>query len=80
MGCEMKDIKPLTPEEANTIQVDVALRKMGELDEALYELNLGIAQAEERYFEAKRNLEILKQTKSIIIERLRNLKAIVQNA
>ena len=76
----MRDIKPLTPEEANTIQVDAALRKMGELDEALYELNLEIAQAEEKYFEAKRNLEILKQTKQIIIERARNLKAIVQNA
>jgi len=76
----MRDIKPLTPEEANTIQVDAALRKMGELDEALYELNLEIAQAEEEYFKAKRNLEILKQTKQIIVERMRNLKAIVQNA
>jgi len=76
----MRDVKPLTPEEANTIQVDAALRKMGELDEALYELNLEIAQAEEEYFKAKRNLEILKQTKQIIVERMRNLKAIVQNA
>ncbi|MCD6478253.1 MAG: hypothetical protein J7K87_04585, partial [Candidatus Aenigmarchaeota archaeon] len=71
----MRDVKPLTPEEANTIQVDAALRKMGELDEALYELNLEIAQAEEEYFKAKRNLEILKQTKQIIVERMRNLKA-----
>lgn len=76
----MRDVKPLTPEEANTLQVDAALRKMGELDEALYQLNLEIAQAEKKYFEAKRDLEILKQTKSIIIERSRNLKAIVQNA
>ena len=76
----MKDIKPLTPEEADSIQVDAALRKMGELDNALYELNFELSQAEEKYFEARRNLEILKQMKSIIVERSRNLKAIVQNA
>jgi len=76
----VRDVKPLTPEEANTLQVDAALRKMGELDEALYQLNLEIAQAEKKYFEAKRDLEILKQMKNIIIERARNLKAIVKNA
>ena len=74
------DIKILTPEEIQTLQVDAALRLLGENANALVKLNNEIGQV----LLEKGNLEIrfqqLKHTKQTIIEMNRCLKAISQGA
>lgn len=77
---EKFDIASLTPEEIQTLQVDQAMRIMGMIDQALCELNKEMYKANAEYYEAKRRLDDLKNTKSLLVERARNLKAIVQNA
>lgn len=74
------EIKPLTEEEIASLDVGSMLRKMGELDQALHAINLELAQAEREYGMTRIRLEILKAQKSVIVERCRNLKGIVQNA
>lgn len=77
---QLQDIKPLTKSEINELQVDAVLRKMAELDEALYEINRVMIEANENYYRAKKQLEDAKNLKSIIVERARNLKAIANSA
>ncbi len=74
------DITALTMEEIQTLQVDAALRIMGKIDVALCELNKEMYIANASYYEAKRNLDDLKNTKSLLVERARNLKEIVRNS
>ena len=76
----MFDVEALTSEEIQTLQVDKALRVMGMIDQALTELNRAMYEANAEYYEAKRKLDDLKNTKSLLIERARNLKSIVGNA
>jgi hypothetical protein len=77
---QLQDIKPLTKSEINELQVDAVLRKMAELDEALYEINRVMIEANENYYRAKQVLDDAKNLKSIIVERARNLKAIANSA
>ena len=76
----MKDVSPLTPEEVQTLQADSALRKIGELDGVLVEINRVLAEKLEKYQRARIDLEIIKAQKDIIIERARNLKAFVKGS
>ena len=73
------DITSLSHEEVEQLQVDQALRIMGLIDRALTELNKEMYQANAEYYEAKRKLDDLKNTKSLLVERARNLKAIVSS-
>ena len=77
---KLQDMTPLSKEEINELQVDAILRKMAELDEALYEINQVLIEANENYYRAKKQLEDAKNLKSIIVERARNLKAIANSA
>ena len=74
------DIASLSPEEIQSLQVDQALRIMGMIDQALAELNKEMYQANAEYYESKRKLDDLKNTKSLLVERARNLKAIAGNS
>lgn len=74
------DITSLSHEEVEQLQVDQALRIMGLIDRALTELNKEMYQANAEYYEAKRKLDDLKNTKSLLVERARNLKAIAGNS
>lgn len=76
----MFDVEALTSEEIQTLQVDKALRIMGMIDQALTELNKAMYEANAEYYEAKRKLDDLKNTKSLLVERARNLKEIVKNS
>ena len=75
----MQEIKPLTDEEIQTLQVDSALRKIGEIDKYLYEINIKISEAMNTAGQANLELEILKSQKSLLVERARNLKVFVKN-
>ena len=74
------DFAALAPEEINTLQVDAALRTMGAIDAALHQINLDLYEANIEYYDAKKELDSLKHIKSTLIERARNLKAIVNSA
>ncbi len=74
------DVTSLTIEEIETLQVEQALRIMGMIDCALAELNKEMFTANAEYYEAKRKLDDLKNTKGLLVERARNLKAIVNSA
>jgi hypothetical protein len=76
----MLDVETLTPEQVQTLQVDQALRIMAQIDVALTELNRAMYEANAEYYEAKRKLDDLKNTKSLLVERARNLKEIVKNS
>ena len=73
-------IASLTSEEIQTLQTEAALRIMGQIDVALCELNKEMYIANAEYYEAKRNLDDMKNTKALLVERARNLKAIVSNS
>lgn len=73
-----EDIKPLTDEEVETLQTDAALRKIGELDRAIVEINRELAEKLNDYGEAKIALDIVKAKKDLIVERARNLKSFVK--
>jgi len=76
----MIDVSPLSPEEVQTLQTDSALRKIGELDAVLVEINRTLAEALEKYQKAKIAMEVIKLQKDIIVERARNLKAFIKGA
>ncbi len=77
---EAFEVTTLTPEQIQTLQADEALRIMGMIDFALAELNKELISANDRYFEAKRHLDNLKNTKSTLVERARVLKTLVQHS
>ncbi len=74
------DIAALTPEQIETLQVDAALRTMGAIDVALHQVNIDLYEANAKYYDAKKELDALRHIKSTLVERARNLKAIVKSA
>ena len=74
----MEDIEPLTSEEVLTLQTDSALRKIGQLDGVLVEINRELAEKLNEYGKAKIALDIIKAKKELIVERARNLKNFVK--
>ena len=74
----MEDIEPLTKEEVLTLQTDSALRKIGQLDGVLVEINRELAEKLNEYGKAKIALDIIKAKKELIVERARNLKNFVK--
>ena len=74
------NIASLSNEEIQQLQVDKALHIMGMIDQALAELNKEMYIANAEYYDAKRKLDDLKNTKSLLVERARNLKEIVKNS
>lgn len=74
------NIEPLTNEEIQTLQVDAALRKLGEIDQALVEVNTEYSYALGNFNDARITLELVKAKKEILIERARNLKAFIKGA
>ena len=77
---ERYNVIALTTEQIQSLQVDQALRIMGMIDSALAELNREMYAANAEYYDAKRKLDDLKNTKSLLVERARNLKAIAGNS
>lgn len=73
-------VASLTPEEIQSLQADQALRIMGRIDVALAELNKEMFTATAEYFDSKKKLKNLEFIKDNLVERARNLKAIVKNA
>jgi uncharacterized protein YhaN len=72
--------KTLTPEEIQTLQVDAALRLIGEYTVHLSRLNIQIGQAIMNLGNAKMQLDQLKNDKQTLIEMLRSLKVICERA
>jgi hypothetical protein len=73
-------IKTLTPEEIQTLQVDSALRLIGEYTVILSNLNQEIGQAIIDVGQAQIKLQQLKNDKQTLIEMLRSLKVICERA
>ena len=76
----MPEFKTLTPEEIQTLQVDAALRLIGENTVHLSRLNIQIGQAISELGNAKVKLDQLKNDKSTLIELQRALKVICERA
>jgi len=76
----INDVQPLTDAEVQTLQVDAAVRKVGALDEVLVKLNIELAEKLNAHGLAKVALDIAKSKKSIIVERLKNLKVFIKGA
>ena len=76
----MREIKKLTTEEIETLQVDAALRLLGEHSNQLAGLNEEICNAMKEVLTAKMKLQELQSTKEIIIEMMRAEKAIAQHS
>jgi len=74
------DFKTLTPQEIQTLQVDAALRLVGEYSSQLPLINTQISEAIVQKYQAESNLQKLKNNKKTMIEMLRALKVIVNNA
>lgn len=74
----MSEIAPLSSEEIETLQVDSALRKIGELDRLMVELNRELAEKLNEYGKAKIALDIVKAKKELVVERARNLKTFIK--
>jgi len=74
------DFKTLTPQEIQTLQVDAALRLVGEYSSQLPLINNQISEAIVQKYQAESNLQKLKNNKKTMIEMLRALKVIVNNA
>lgn len=74
------EIKTLTPEEIQTLQVDQALRLIGEYTVILSRLNREIGEAIIQLGQAKTKLDQFKNDKSTLVELLRSLKVICERA
>lgn len=74
------NIASLTDEEIQTLQVEQALRILGQIDQAFTALNAELFEANAAFYEAKKRLDSLKYIKTTLVERARNLKAIIQHA
>lgn len=73
-------IPRLSKEEIQTLQVDAALRLIGELTNGLADLNQDIGEALIEKGKAETKLAGLRNDKQTIIEMLRSLKVIASNA
>jgi hypothetical protein len=78
-GGEM-EIRKLTPEEIQTLQVDAALRLLGEYSNQLAEVNARICEAMKKVLSDKIALQELQSTKETLVEMMRALKTIAQRA
>lgn len=74
------EIKTLTHEEIQTLQVDAALRLIGEYTTQLVSLSNEIGQAIMELGKAKYKLDGLKNDKQTLVEMMRSLKVIVTNS
>lgn len=72
-------IPKLTQEEIQTLQVDAALRLLGEYNTILSDLNNQISQAIIAKGKADIKLQTLKNDKSSVVEMSRNLKVMCNN-
>lgn len=73
-------IKTLTTQEIETLQVDAALRLIGEYSTQLTVINQKISQAIMALGKAKIKLDCLKNDKDTLIEMVRALKVIIERA
>jgi len=73
-------IKTLTPQEIETLQVDAALRLIGNYSTQLTKINQAISQATIKVGRARIELDCLKNDKSTLIELTRALKIICERA
>lgn len=73
------DIPKLTKEEIQSLQIDAALRLIGELTSTLVDLNADLGFAISELGNARVKVEKLKADKSTVTELLRALKVIVSN-
>ena len=74
------DFKTLTPDEIQTLQVDAALRLIGEYTVIISRLNREIGEAICEKGQAEVKLQQLRNDKQTIIEMLRSLKVIAERA
>ena len=74
------DFKTLTPEEIQTLQVDAALRLIGEYTVLLSRLNKEIGEAICEKGQAEIKLQGLRNDKQTLVEMLRSLKVICERA
>jgi hypothetical protein len=74
------EFKVLTPEEIQTLQVDAALRLIGEYTALLSRMNRQIGEAIIAKGKAEVDLNGLKNDKQTLIEMLRGLKVIAERA
>ena len=74
------ELKTLTPEEIQTLQVDAALRLIGEYTVLLSCLNKEIGEAIIGKGQAEIKLQGLRNDKQTLIEMLRSLKVICERA
>lgn len=72
------EFKTLSNEEIETLQVDSALRLIGQYTVVLTELNKQIREATLQLGKAKTTLDFLKNDKATIIELIRALKVIAK--
>jgi len=72
------EIPHLTEEEINTLQVDAALRLIGQNTVLLVRLNRQIGQAMIAFGQAKIHLDKLREEKRTLIELQRSLKVIAE--
>ena len=70
----------LTPREINTLQVDAALRLVGQYSTLLVQANEEVTTCLIKYGKAKINLECAKERKKTIGELIRALKVVASNA
>ena len=77
---ERIEIKTLTPEEIETLQVDAALRLIGENTVLLTRVNRQIGEAIVARGRADMELQQVKNDKSTLVELLRALKVICERA
>ena len=74
------EIKALTDEEISHLegQQDKIMMMLARIDQMMVSLNEELIDAEQKYAEARMNLEIKKHKKSIVVERARNLKQLLK--
>jgi hypothetical protein len=77
---ERIEIETLTPEEIETLQVDAALRLIGENTVLLTRVNRQIGEAIVARGKADMELQQVKNDKSTLVELLRALKVICERA
>ena len=73
-------IPRLTKEEIQSIQVDSAMRLLGELTNTITDINCELGLAISVLGNARVNVEKLKADKQTVVELMRALKVIVQGA
>jgi len=74
------EIKALTDEEINHLegQQDKIMQMLAQIDQHMVRLNEELIDAEQKYAEAKMNLDIKKHVRQTLVERARNLKQLLK--